>query len=112
MHFILNLFLIRGLSAIRLNVSGCLVECDECNGTGEVEKNIHRGPEGMQIEMDVMVVCSQCDGTGLSDIQVEEVAFKEFNNVGDKGLFPNHTDKDIWVNGFKAGFKYCFSNSR
>ena len=30
----------------------------------EVEKNIHRGEEGMQIEMDVMVTCSECDGTG------------------------------------------------
>jgi hypothetical protein len=26
--------------------------------------------------------------------------------VGDEGLFPNHTDKDIWIAGFKAGIKY------
>lgn len=38
--------------------------CTSCNGEGEVEKNIHRGEEGMQIEMDVMVVCSECDGDG------------------------------------------------
>jgi DnaJ-class molecular chaperone len=40
-------------------------ECDLCGGTGEVEKTIHRGPEGMQIEMDVMVTCQRCDGTGI-----------------------------------------------
>jgi hypothetical protein len=34
---------------------------------------------------------------------IEKIAFEEFNNVGDDGLFPNHTDKDIWVNGFIAG---------
>jgi len=35
---------------------------------------------------------------------VEQMAFKEFENVGDEGLFPNHSDKDIWVNGFIAGY--------
>jgi len=39
-------------------------DCPECQGTGETEKNIFRGEEGMQIEMDVMVVCSECNGTG------------------------------------------------
>ena len=39
--------------------------CTSCNGEGEVERNIWRGEEGMQIEMDVMVVCSKCDGTGV-----------------------------------------------
>jgi len=38
--------------------------CPECNGSGEIEKNIHRGEEGMQIEMDVMVVCPFCGGDG------------------------------------------------
>lgn len=32
---------------------------------------------------------------------------KEFDkNVGDEGLFPNHTDKDIWMSGFEAGYGY------
>lgn len=32
---------------------------------------------------------------------------QEFNsNVGDEGLFPNHTDKDIWMAGFEAGYQY------
>ncbi len=39
--------------------------CTNCEGSGEVEKNIWRGEEGMQIEMDVMVVCSECDGSGV-----------------------------------------------
>lgn len=35
---------------------------------------------------------------------IEEIAFKEFENVGDEKLFPNHTDKDIWVSGFVKGY--------
>ena len=44
------------------------------------------------------------------DKVVEELALKEFENVGDDGLFPNHTDKDIWVAGFMAGIKYKINN--
>jgi len=32
------------------------------------------------------------------------LANEEFEKVGDEGLFPNHTDKDIWTAGFKAGY--------
>ena len=39
-------------------------KCKDCYGHGEVEKTIHRGDEGMEIEMDVMVECSECDGSG------------------------------------------------
>lgn len=39
-------------------------QCDGCNGHGEVEKTVYRGDEGMEIEMDVMVECSECDGKG------------------------------------------------
>jgi hypothetical protein len=35
-------------------------------------------------------------------MSIEEIANEEFKNVGDEGLFPNHTDKDIWMSGFKA----------
>lgn len=41
-----------------------IAKCDECNGTGEVEKTIFSGDDGMVIEMDMVVECSQCDGTG------------------------------------------------
>jgi hypothetical protein len=35
---------------------------------------------------------------------LEHLANEEFKSVGDEGLFPNHTDKDIWTAGFKAGY--------
>jgi hypothetical protein len=35
---------------------------------------------------------------------VEAVAEVEFTKVGDEGLFPNYTDKDIWIDGFVSGF--------
>ena len=38
--------------------------------------------------------------------KIEKLAFEEFEKVGDDGLFPNHTDKDIWIAGFKAGYSY------
>lgn len=32
---------------------------------------------------------------------------KEFTKtVGDEGLFPNHSDKDIWMAGFEVGYNY------
>jgi DnaJ-class molecular chaperone len=38
--------------------------CEKCKGTGEIEKTVYRGDEGMEIEMDVMVVCPDCEGKG------------------------------------------------
>jgi hypothetical protein len=46
--------------------TGAKNQCEGCNGTGEVEKTIHRGDEGMEIEMDVMVECHECDGKGTN----------------------------------------------
>ena len=40
------------------------------------------------------------------ELLINRIANEEFKKVGDAGLFPNHTDKDIWVNGFNAGFWY------
>jgi len=37
---------------------------------------------------------------------MEEIAIKEFENVEDEKLFPNHTDKDIWIAGFKKGAEW------
>lgn len=40
----------------------------------------------------------------------EIIAFKCFEYmVCDEGLFPNHTDKDIWVSGFKSGLEWLLS---
>jgi len=46
------------------------------------------------------------------DKAIEELALKEFENVGDEGLFPNHTDRDIWVSGFRDGVKYILNNKK
>ena len=40
------------------------------------------------------------------NIDYESVANEEFKNVGDDGLFPNHTDKDIWTSGFVSALKW------
>lgn len=40
----------------------------------------------------------------------EIIAHKCFDYmVADEGLFPNHTDKDIWVSGFKSGLEWLLS---
>ncbi|MES2382346.1 MAG: hypothetical protein V4538_14970 [Bacteroidota bacterium] len=55
--------------------------CENCNGTGEVEKNIHRGEEGMQIEMDVMVICNECGGKGYKD--AEDLVNEKYAHIKD-----------------------------
>ena len=37
---------------------------------------------------------------------IEQIALEEFKHVGDEGLFPNHSDGDIWVSGFMAGYNF------
>lgn len=38
------------------------------------------------------------------DFTDEKIALEQFQKgVGDEGIFPNHSDKDIWVKGFIAG---------
>lgn len=41
---------------------------------------------------------------------LEKTALEAFKNVGDEGLFPNYTDRDIWLSGFKAGFENCLND--
>ena len=36
-----------------------------------------------------------------------ELKEKYWNEVGDEKLFPNHSDQDIWDNGFKNGWDAC-----
>lgn len=36
--------------------------------------------------------------------EILKLAEAEFLNICDEGLFPNHSDKDIWINGFNAGY--------
>lgn len=41
----------------------------------------------------------------IDDDSIEVIANQRFKSVGDDGLFPNHSDKDVWVSGFIEGFK-------
>jgi hypothetical protein len=43
------------------------------------------------------------------EMEVEKIANEQYENVGDEKLFPNHTDKDIWVSGFVAAVEYIKS---
>jgi hypothetical protein len=42
----------------------------------------------------------------ISDEEIDNAVVKEYENVGDEKLFPNHSDKDIWMNGFYEGAKW------
>jgi hypothetical protein len=44
--------------------------------------------------------------TEISASDFHPAAVKEYENVGDEKLFPNHSDKDIWMNGFYEGAKW------
>lgn len=42
----------------------------------------------------------------LDDSQIERLADIAMLDIADEGLFPNHSDMDIWKAGFLAGFKH------
>ena len=42
----------------------------------------------------------------ISDEEIDNNIVKEYENVGDEKLFPNFTDKDIWMDGFYDGAKW------
>jgi len=42
----------------------------------------------------------------ISDEEIDNAVVIEYENVGDEKLFPNHTDKDIWMNGFYDGARW------
>jgi hypothetical protein len=42
----------------------------------------------------------------ISDEEIDNAVVKQYENVGDDKLFPNHSDKDIWMNGFYEGAKW------
>jgi len=44
--------------------------------------------------------------TEISDEEIDNAVVKVYENVGDEKLFPNHSDKDIWMNGFYEGAKW------
>jgi lipoate-protein ligase A len=42
----------------------------------------------------------------ISDEEIDNAVVLQYENVGDEKLFPNHSDKDIWMNGFYEGAKW------
>lgn len=46
----------------------------------------------------------------LDDMELEALALTQFNGAGDDGLFPNHSDRDIWVDGFIKGYTYFLTH--
>ena len=55
--------------------------------------------------------CPQCLKVQLpqqeiSDEEIDNAVVIGYENVGDEKLFPNHTDKDIWMNGFYEGARW------
>ena len=40
---------------------------------------------------------------------IEELAYEHYgkDSADDDCRFPNHTDRDIWMDGFKAGYESC-----
>lgn len=41
----------------------------------------------------------------ISEFELEEMAIVEFGKTEKEGLFPNHSDRDIWIKGFIASQK-------
>lgn len=74
-------------------------------GVISVIGNIYENHELRQYQI---LVSPKNTKTAKQDIlyNIEDKANEEFKNVGDDGLFPNHTDKDIWVAGFKGGVSW------
>lgn len=42
---------------------------------------------------------------------IEKIAFEQLKNVGDEGLFPNHTNGDIYVRGFVDAVEWMKNNN-
>jgi DnaJ-class molecular chaperone len=57
-------------------------KCDACGGHGQVEKTIYRGDEGMEIEMDVMVECAECEGSGSLELEMDVIDCPECYGSG------------------------------
>ncbi len=66
-----------------------------------------QGSDNMKHEADKLVsrLGRELYSFPTKDFPVEDLARREFDKgIADDGLFPNHTDKDIWIVGFKAGY--------
>ena len=59
-----NLKLQKEINRLQKIIDTHLEKCCECNGTGEKEKTLRVGQQGMEIEMDAPCTCIFCEGTG------------------------------------------------
>ena len=46
----------------------------------------------------------------MTELEIEKLAYEQLKNVGDEGLFPNHTNGDIYVRGFVDAFEWMKSD--
>jgi|AntAceMinimDraft_16_1070373.scaffolds.fasta_scaffold143484_3 hypothetical protein len=47
----------------------------------------------------------------MNELELEQLAITEFNKTEKEGIFPNHSDRDIWIKGFIASQKLNFIHS-
>ena len=78
--------------------------CTYCGNNDNFHHNYDYSKKDLPVEE---ILCNEC-GKFFDNLTIEKIASVEFErNLTDEGLFPNHTDKDIWVKGFKAGVEWC-----
>jgi hypothetical protein len=73
------------------------------NKAKEMEKQQERDACGLALSK---LLYKQALKSEISDEEIDNLVVKQYENVGDEKLFPNHTDKDIWMNGFYEGAKW------
>jgi hypothetical protein len=67
------------------------------------ETFVSKGSDNHIVDTNEMVELPQQE---ISDEEIDNAVVIGYENVGDEKLFPNHTDKDIWMNGFYEGAKW------
>ena len=48
----------------------------------------------------------------LTVLEIENIGYELVKSVGDDGLFPNYTDENIWVDGFKSGINFIINEMK
>lgn len=69
-----------GRLRIEIKIMSKFIKCEECNGTGEVERTI--GGEGCS-ESDVPVNCYFCDGTGMIEDDSDDLVNEHYQDHPD-----------------------------
>lgn len=79
------------------------IEKNAVNNTATIT-NVQLWVESWKKELETYI------SSDLSIKQLEKIASINFKDAGDEGLFPNYTDKDIWMAGFVDGIRWLISN--